>query len=196
MVVGEFFSQYRTRFVFVNIYLLLVIEKFVCIMYNMCMIDTGGRIVQVSSREARAKWRDLLDAIQHGSPGIVIERYGKPVAVLVSYDNFDELKKGKGGEGVIKEPTAVYYPTSSPAFLQKMNFEIDKSIDLQTILQNLSADAKRMVVEFARLLQPATQATPPTVAMPAFNINQLTTILQEGYLGNALADSEALYDDV
>lgn len=42
-------------------------------------------MIQINSREARAQWGDLLDAIQSGTAVYVIERYGKPVG-LVYFD--------------------------------------------------------------------------------------------------------------
>lgn len=38
----------------------------------------------ISSEKARANWRELLDAVAAGEE-IVIERYGRPVAVLAPY---------------------------------------------------------------------------------------------------------------
>lgn len=54
----------------------------------------------VSSDQARAKWRELLDTAVTGNH-VIIERYGKPVAVLVPYQDY-------GQSGVMKEETAVY----------------------------------------------------------------------------------------
>ncbi len=38
----------------------------------------------IASEKARANWREILDAVDGGEE-IVIERYGRPVAVLVPY---------------------------------------------------------------------------------------------------------------
>ena len=42
----------------------------------------------IGSREARQKWRDLLDAAYTGAGDTVIERSGKPVAVLIPYEDY------------------------------------------------------------------------------------------------------------
>jgi prevent-host-death family protein len=45
-------------------------------------------ITTIGSREARQKWRDLLDAAYTGSVDTIIERSGKPVAVLIPYEDY------------------------------------------------------------------------------------------------------------
>lgn len=45
----------------------------------------------LSSREARTKWRDVLDAVNQGKTDIVIERYGKPVAAVIAYEDYEAL---------------------------------------------------------------------------------------------------------
>ena len=49
-------------------------------------------ILTINSREARIKWRDLLDKVYAGSSDVVIERNGKPVAVLILVEDYEELK--------------------------------------------------------------------------------------------------------
>lgn len=44
----------------------------------------------ISSDQARAKWREMLDITNSGN-NIVIERYGKPTAALIPYQDFIEL---------------------------------------------------------------------------------------------------------
>jgi len=58
----------------------------------------------MSSDEARSKWREVLDAAVAGNP-IIIERYGKPVAVMVPYANYVQA----AAETItMREETAVY----------------------------------------------------------------------------------------
>ncbi len=45
-------------------------------------------VTTIGSREAREKWRDLLDAVYTGSADIVIERSGKPIATLIPYEDY------------------------------------------------------------------------------------------------------------
>ena len=45
-------------------------------------------LTTIGSREARQKWRDLLDAVYAGDSDIVIERNGKPTAVLIPYEDY------------------------------------------------------------------------------------------------------------
>jgi prevent-host-death family protein len=47
----------------------------------------------VSSREARANWRDLLDKVLTRTADVVIERNRQPVAVLIPVDDYEELQE-------------------------------------------------------------------------------------------------------
>ncbi|MCP5097891.1 MAG: type II toxin-antitoxin system Phd/YefM family antitoxin [Chloroflexi bacterium] len=148
----------------------------------------------MSSREARAQWRELLDTIYRGAAGIVIERYGKPIAALVPYEAFAAYQSA---EGVLKDETAVYH--TKPPFPLPTTDE-NREMNLQKQIKSLPADAQKLVAEFVEMLQQQasnhslTQSA--TVALPAAKLTTLTQLLTQGYEGNALADSEALYDDV
>ncbi len=49
-------------------------------------------VITMKSREAREKWRDVLDRVLRGGD-VIIERYGKPVAALISVQDYDELRE-------------------------------------------------------------------------------------------------------
>ncbi len=46
----------------------------------------------ISSDQARAKWRDVIDAAVAGE-NVIIERYGKPAAAVIPYQDFLELEE-------------------------------------------------------------------------------------------------------
>ena len=48
---------------------------------------------QIGSREARKRWRDLLDAASGGNVDTIIKRNGKPVAALIPYQDYVALKQ-------------------------------------------------------------------------------------------------------
>ncbi len=48
-------------------------------------------LITFESREARAKWRKLLDRAGAGGD-TVIERYGQPTAALIPFEDFIELQ--------------------------------------------------------------------------------------------------------
>jgi prevent-host-death family protein len=50
-------------------------------------------VTVIASREARTQWRDMLDKVYSGANDVVIERYGKPVAVLIPYEDFEALSE-------------------------------------------------------------------------------------------------------
>jgi prevent-host-death family protein len=49
-------------------------------------------IETISSREARIRWRDVLDKVMTRNADVMIERSGKPVAVMIPVEDYDQLK--------------------------------------------------------------------------------------------------------
>ncbi len=84
----------------------------------------------ISSDQARAKWRQLLDTAVAGEP-VIIERYGKPVAVLVPYADYIE-------PGKVREETAVYqtrdWATAKAELAAEIKAEILAEPDVQQAL--------------------------------------------------------------
>ena len=67
-------------------------------------------VQKLDSNRARTQWRDVLDTAATGASDIVIERYGKPVAVVIAYrdflalqDELDELRAARRAEAVYEE---------------------------------------------------------------------------------------------
>ena len=67
-------------------------------------------IATVSSKEARARWRDILDTVDKGTADVVIERYGKPIAALIAYEDFaallealEDLRDGRIAQAAYEE---------------------------------------------------------------------------------------------
>ncbi|CUS03620.2 protein of unknown function [Candidatus Promineifilum breve] len=56
-------------------------------------------VQHISSEQARARWRDILDATAAGEQ-IVIERYGRPVAILIPYQSEPTAQ--------VREPGPIY----------------------------------------------------------------------------------------
>jgi antitoxin (DNA-binding transcriptional repressor) of toxin-antitoxin stability system len=46
----------------------------------------------ISSEKARTQWRDIIESAIAGND-IVIERYGKPIVAMISYEDFLELEE-------------------------------------------------------------------------------------------------------
>ena len=46
---------------------------------------------QVTSRDARQQWRQILDDVVSGRSDITITRYGEPVAVLIPAEDYESL---------------------------------------------------------------------------------------------------------
>jgi prevent-host-death family protein len=68
----------------------------------------------IASEKARANWREILDAVDGGEE-IVIERYGRPVAVLSPYHEQTSAPLGQA-----REPAPVY----DTATLERLKSEV------------------------------------------------------------------------
>ena len=49
------------------------------------------KLKEITSREARTKWREILDEVMAGGSDIAITRYGKHVAVLIPAEDYESL---------------------------------------------------------------------------------------------------------
>ncbi len=48
-------------------------------------------IREVSSRDARKQWREILDTVMKGDGDVAISRYGKAIAVLIPAEDYQEI---------------------------------------------------------------------------------------------------------
>ena len=92
---------------------------------------------RVSSDQARTGWRHMLDAVATGDT-IIIERYGKPVAVLSAYQDFAEGAHESADIDVVKEETAVYQTKQWESIKAELAAEI--KAELLASEQNNTAD--------------------------------------------------------
>ena len=60
------------------------------------------------SNRARAKWRDVLDLATAGTADVVIERYGKPVAVVIAYDDYTMVQDELDDQRAARRAAAIY----------------------------------------------------------------------------------------
>ncbi len=49
--------------------------------------------IQASSHIVRANWRRALDMVAFGDHCVVVQRYGKPVAAIIPYEDYIALRK-------------------------------------------------------------------------------------------------------
>ena len=151
--------------------------------------------LRINSREARTKWRDLLDIIQTESTEIIIERYGKPVGMLVPYRETgkDEYTASEGASP-LKEAAWVYQTAVSEQLMNQKSVNLRQQ--LQQRVQALPHSALQAVAQFLKLVeqQNEPQPTAPVVSITAGQAAQWIGLLSDGYEGDAVADSEALYE--
>jgi prevent-host-death family protein len=62
----------------------------------------------MTSREARVKWRDLLDRVFAGNSDVVIERNGKPVAVMISVTDYEDIQDELDDVRAARRVSAIY----------------------------------------------------------------------------------------
>ncbi len=62
----------------------------------------------MNSKAARASWRDLLDLAHKGEGDTIIERNGRPVAVLIPFEDYealqdelDDLRSGRRAQAAV-----------------------------------------------------------------------------------------------
>jgi prevent-host-death family protein len=60
------------------------------------------------SNRARSQWRHVLDEATTGEADIVVERYGKPVAVVISYVDYEALQDELDDLRAARRATAIY----------------------------------------------------------------------------------------
>ncbi len=110
--------------------------------------------IKMSSDEARSKWREVLDAAVAGNQ-VVIERYGKPVAVIVPHSQYVQ---SPGQAEKVREETAVYQTGNWEAIKAELMDEIKRELlqELQEMLpKSEQITPKRMVNIFTpRLVHP------------------------------------------
>ena len=147
--------------------------------------------IRVNSREARTKWRDLLDFIQNHNNEIIIERYGKPIGKLVP---FQENVSESDTLPALKE-AALGYQT---AVLTPMNNQSSPNLrtDLIQQLETLPPQTLQTVQQLLQLI--ASAAAPPQPASVQHVPTDLAThwvgLVGQGYDGDAIEDSESLYE--
>lgn len=56
-----------------------------------------------STDDFRWKLRDYLDAVQMSETQVIVQRYRKPVAVLVNYEQWQRLQQQVAGQGKSNE---------------------------------------------------------------------------------------------
>lgn len=76
-------------------------------------------VQHISSEQARARWRDILDATAAGEQ-IVIERYGRPVAILVPYQSEPTAH--------VREPAPTYQAASLAALKEEITADVTARI--------------------------------------------------------------------
>jgi prevent-host-death family protein len=69
-----------------------------------------AEIKEMSSREARKNWREVLDTVMTGSSDVAITRYGQAIAVIIPAKDYkalaneiDELRMARMAEKIYEE---------------------------------------------------------------------------------------------
>jgi len=158
------------------------------------MTKMAIKIIPVS--DLRRKTSDVIKAVQNGDDVVYITQYGRPAAVLVDYDRYEMLM-------------SQIEDLSDRASLRAAEHEPVRSYEesLSGLLDDLPTENRMMVEQFVRFLhnrKPGRPATTleqphfryPTVPLPASSLDAWVNLLPKGYEGDALADTEALFEAV
>ena len=105
--------------------------------------------------ELRRKTSEVLDELHDKGDEVYVTRYGHPVAVLVKYEHYEQLKECS---------------------------------------EHAESEAETTSNEKLEYLRPGVHY--PTVANPPSSLKNWHNLIQDGCGGDALADTEALYDEV
>ena len=106
--------------------------------------------------DLRRKTSDVVAAVRDGGDAVYITQHGRPVVVMVDYEQYEHL---------------------------------------MAQLEELSGRA-RLQAAAAELPRPSAAQRYPTVAPPASSLSAWKDLMPGGCGGDALADTEALYDEV
>lgn len=60
------------------------------------------------SNRARSQWRDVLDEASTGDTDVVVERYGKRVAVVIAYADYEALQDELDDLRAARRAAAIY----------------------------------------------------------------------------------------
>jgi len=52
-----------------------------------------SRLQEVASRDVRKHWRDILDTVMSTKNDIVVTRYGKRIAVIISAEDYEAVSE-------------------------------------------------------------------------------------------------------
>jgi len=92
--------------------------------------------VTIGSREARQKWRDLLDAAYRGTADTIIERNGKPLAVLIPYEDYLEIEAALDQLRAARRAGKTYEPLKGKAERGRPYTEIRADLEAEEPLDD------------------------------------------------------------
>ena len=62
----------------------------------------------LNSHQVRARWRDVLDEASAGVSDVIVERYGKPVAAVIPYQDYAALQEELDELRAARRAAAIY----------------------------------------------------------------------------------------
>ena len=88
-------------------------------------------VTTIGSRAARQKWRDLLDAAHNGTTDTIIERNGKPIAVLIPYEDYLAIQEALDDLRAARRVADTYEVLKQNPELGRAYGEIRASLDAE-----------------------------------------------------------------
>ncbi|KAA3663468.1 MAG: hypothetical protein DWQ04_10560 [Chloroflexi bacterium] len=85
----------------------------------------------MSSDQARSNWREVLETAVAGD-NIIIERYGKPIAAIIPFDQFAEQSDD---EQILREASATYQTTDWQAMKAELVAAVKAELKAEAVSQ-------------------------------------------------------------
>jgi prevent-host-death family protein len=98
------------------------------------------RLITVNSRKARSNMRDLLDRVFSGDADVIIERHGKPVAVMIPVEDYAEIQDELDDLRAAHRAAEIYESWKEDASSARDMDEIERELIEQGLLDDQSTN--------------------------------------------------------
>ena len=91
---------------------------------------------RLSANEARSRWRDIVDAAALGDSDVVVERYGKPMVAIISYEDYVELVDELDDIRAARRAAAAYEAWLQDPSLGRPMEEVEKGLKAEGLFDD------------------------------------------------------------
>ena len=91
---------------------------------------------RLNANEARKRWRDIVDAAALGDSDVVVERYGKPMVAIISYEDYVELVDELDDIRAARRAAAAYEAWLQDPSLGRPMEEVEKGLKAEGLFDD------------------------------------------------------------